>query len=182
MLCGIPIITADGSAELVIVSIVCSGKSKLAWTRVRCNLWHLLPTFLSYAKQKTEATNLLLLLLLQHKSARLAHIIAASKLLFICLKMKQLLASQHWHATGSSLLLCSALLCSAVIVVAMRMWNCACAALLLFRSPFCHFLSKRHSSRSCLTCHTATHTHTHRLSKICNYVRSKWSQRLWLCL
>lgn len=153
MLCGIPIITADGSAELVIVSIVCSGKSNLAWTRVRCNLWHLLPTFLSYAKQKTEATNLLLL---QHKSARLAHIIAASKLLFICLKMKQLLASQHWHATGSSLLLCSA-----VIVVAMRMWNCACAALLLFRSPFCHFLGKRHSSRSCLTCHTATHTHTH---------------------
>lgn len=120
MLCGISIITADGSAELVIVSIVCSGKSNLAWTRVRCNLWHLLPTFLSYAKQKTEATNLLLLLLLQHKSARLAHIIAASKLLFICLKMKQLLASQHWHATGSSP---AALRCSALQSSSLR---CGC--------------------------------------------------------
>lgn len=98
----------NGRVQLnrLVNSIVCSACQTAwtcSWTRVRCNLWHLLPTFLSYAKQKTEATNLLLLRLL-HKSARQAHIIAASKLLFICLKMKQLLASSGMpqHATGSS--------------------------------------------------------------------------------
>lgn len=181
MLCGIPIITADGSAELVIVSIVCSGKSNLAWTRVRCNLWHLLPTFLSYAKQKTEATNILLLLL-QHKSARLAHIIAASKLLFICLKMKQLLASQHWHATGSSpALLCAALLCShrrCDADVKLRMCGASFVSL-----AFLPLSGQKAQQPQLLNMpHSDTHTHAHRLSKICNYVRSKWSQRLWLCL
>lgn len=161
MLCGIPIITADGSAELVIVSIVCSDKSNLAWTRVRCNLWHLLPTFLSYAKQKTEATNLLLLLLLQHKSARLAHIIAASKLLFICLKMKQLLASQHWHATGSSpALRCSALLgshrrCDADVKLRM----CGASFVSLAFLPLSG--QKAQQPQLLNMPHSDTHTHTH---------------------
>lgn len=153
MLCGIPILTADGSAELVIVSIVCSGKSNLAWTRARCNLWHLLPTFLSYAKQKTEATNLLLLLLVLHKSARLAHIIAASKLLFICLKMKQLLASQHWHATGSSLL-CSHRRCDADVKLRM----CGASFVSLAFLPLSG--QKAQQPQLLNMPHSDTHTHT----------------------
>lgn len=84
------------------------------------------------------------------------------------LPQNEAIVGQQWHATGSpSALLYSALVCShrrCDADVKLR----ACAALLLFRLPFCHFLGKRHSSRSCLTCHTATesahtqtHTHTH---------------------
>lgn len=134
-----------------------------SWTRVRCNLWHLLPTFLSYAKQKTEATNLLL-----HKSARLGTHNCCIKIAFH-LPQNEAIVGQQWHVACRSMqqvaLLCSRRRrrrrrCDADVKLRM----CGASFVLPAFLPLSGQKGTGTGSRrSCLTCHTAigTHTHTH---------------------